>query len=284
MKQARFVMEPMVVAIAEMAFDHDGIFEMVDWVRSRAPACLPEGLEVAGHPRHDMMALFPHDGTEGDRALSENELLVELAGRKCYNSFGEKAGRKTNSEYIANMQAGDVPHASVLYHAKMSFFIGGVSRRVSHELIRNYVGADRDEEGSPSQESTRYVENAGFYVIPPRYLESSALRERFEESAHQNYQQYLSAVAYELESHQAKFGEKPKGMDYKRILEAASSLLLHSIETSFIWTTNPMALAKMFRERDHEAADAEFRRFAKIWKKDVVARWPNLFPQPWMRE
>jgi thymidylate synthase (FAD) len=282
--EAKFVMEPIVAINAEMTINQDGVDVMLDWVRSRAPECLPDDYAERG-----FASLFPHDltrapdgGDEG-KLLSDNELIVELAGRKCYNSFGAKAGRKSNSEYIAHMQSGDVPHASVLYHAKMSFFIAGVSRRVSHELIRNYVGADRDEEGSPSQESTRYVENAGHYIVHPRHLASSALREQFEREAHSNYTAYRELIAFELESYQAAHGEKPKGIEYKRILEAASSVLLHSVETSFIWTTNAGALAKLFRERDHDGADLEFRRFAKVWKALCLERWPNLFPQPWMR-
>lgn len=283
---ARFVTEPVVAVLGDMKLNIEGVDAMIEWVRSRAPACLPD--DVNTEDDYDrLMSLFPHKGKRGDEVdsdLSDNELLVELAGRKCYNSFGAKAGRKTNQEYIANTQAGDVPHASLLYHAKMSFFIAGVSRRVSHELIRTYVGADRDEEGSPSQESTRYVENAGFYVIPPRYLEGSHSEEaRFREACDVNYRSYIEAVRDDLRAHETFKGTPAKGMDYKRILEAGSSLLLHSVETSFVWTTNPMALAKQFKERDNESADLEYQRFAKVWKKLCVDTWPNLFPQPWMQ-
>lgn len=279
--EARFVTQPTVAVLAEMALSQEGTQHMIDWVRDRAPQCLPDDVDLG--PR----SLFPHDTMRqevGDGPLSHNELLVELAGRKCYNSFGLKAGRKSNAEYIANTQMGDVPHASILYHAKMTFFIAGVSRRVSHELIRNYVGADRDEEGSPSQESTRYVENAGFYVVPPKY-NSDCLWQcgTFREACHENYRTYRTMVAREVGEYTAQVGSPPKGMYHKRILEAASSLLLHSVETSFVWTTNPMALAKLFKERDHDAADLEFRRLAKAWKALCLTRWPNLFPQPWMR-
>jgi hypothetical protein len=39
----------------------------------------------------------------------------------------------------------------------------------------------------------------------------------------------------------------------------------------------------MFKERDNEAADLEYLRLARKWKKLCVARWPGLFPQPWMK-
>src|SRR5882672_996607 len=156
MAEARFVTEPIVVPIGQMQLIPEGLAEMLDWVRSRAPACVPDEYAKDKSIKEQwfegmsaVRPLFPHDLTEDGRKLTDNELLIELAGRSCYNSFGLKAGRKVNSEYIAHTQEMDPPHASIIYHAKMSFFIAGVSRRVSHELIRNYVGADRTEEGSP---------------------------------------------------------------------------------------------------------------------------------------
>lgn len=286
MTEARFVTEPIVVPLAQMQLIPEGVAEMVNWVRSRAPACVPNSELV--DPRDVMRSLFPHNLRDDadTRDLTHNELLIELAGRKCYNSFGLKAGRKSNAEYVANTQQGDVPHASILYHAKLSFFIAGVSRRVSHELIRNYVGADRTEEGAPSQESTRYVENAGVYIIPPRYLADDEITQRgyFERACTDNFNQYREQIRFELDEYERNHGSRPKGMDHKRILEAASGLLIHSVETSFIWTTNPGALAKLFRERDNESADLEFQRFARKWKRVVMAHCPNAFPQPWMRE
>lgn len=292
--RAQFVTSPVVLPIGQMSLMPDGIAQMVDWVRSRAPACVPDEVAEAAGPFEVAASLFPHDlmregsTLENPRPLSHNELLVELAGRTCYISYGAKAGRKTNQDYIAHTQSGSPPHASVLYHAKMSFFIAGVSRRVSHELIRNYVGADRTEEGSPSQQSTRYAENPGFYVTPPRYLERGDANEqaltRFQDACSQNFDNYCDQLEYEFEAYKVKHGARPKGIEYKRILEAASGMLIHSVETSFIWTTNPGALAKLFLERDNEAADLEFQRFARKWKQVCMKHWPNLFPQPWMRE
>ena len=294
MNNAHFITEPVIHPIGQMALMPEGIAGMLDWVKSRAPACLPDELQGDGtvteqwfQGKNSIKPLFPHDLLADDgRKLTDNELLIELAGRKCYNSFGAKAGRKSNAEYIAHTQQGDVPHASILYHAKMSFFIAGVSRRVSHELIRNYVGADRTEEGAPSQESTRYVENAGYYITPPRYLlpGNEEMRTAFEAECQNNFDAYREQIKADLGTHLERTGSPAKGLDYKRILEAASGLLIHSVETSFIWTTNPGAAAKLFRERDNEAADLEFQRFARKWKRLVMSHWGNAFPQPWMHE
>jgi thymidylate synthase (FAD) len=280
--------EPTVLLIAAMELVPSGITEMMNWVETHRPECLPD------EPNRNWESLFPHPFMENGRRLSDNELLVELAGRKCYDSFGLKAGKKTNAEYIKNTQQGDIPHASILYHAKMTFFFAGVSRRVSHEIIRNYVGADRDEEGAPSQESTRFTHHYGFFIEPPKYSslefgyadETHRLRMQthFKESMQSAYANYLGAVSRECDAWEIVYGKPPTSLDKKRIYEAASSFLPHQAETSFIWTTNPAAIAKLVRERANNAADLEIQRFARKLRKVAVEQAPNLFPQPWMVE
>ena len=273
MEQAKFLThEPIVAVVASMHLHEEGLAKIEEWVAQRYPECFVDS--VGNH-----WSLLPHqDG------VTDNELLVEIAGRKCYNSFGSKAGKKSNREYIANTQQGEIPHASIMYHAKMTFFIAGISRRVSHELIRHYVGADRDEEGSPSQESTRYVEHPGYYVVHPGILDNPSEVEQFKLAMKHNYGEYRDYIARRIDTYTRNYGNPPTGMDRKRIFESSSSYLSHSCETSFIWTTNPVAVAKLFHERDNEAADLEFLRLAKVWKDVCVKRWPNLFPQLWMQD
>jgi thymidylate synthase ThyX len=270
-----------------MIINNDGVMNMAKWVETYRPKCLPEG----GFTKP--LDLVPHDGIEpshvGDygtigvnpivgRTISDNELLVELAGRKCYDSFAEAGAKRTNGEYIRSMWSGRVPHRSTGYHAKMSFFFAHISRRVSHELIRNYVGSDRDEEGSPSQESTRFTHHPGVYIAHPYDLEDRDEMLKFEELAFRNYEIYVNTIQRKIASFKAKTGAEPKGLDRKRIYESSAGDLLMSCGTSFIWTTNPMALTKFFHERDDEAADMEMCRFARTLKKVCFSRWPNLFP------
>jgi len=290
--------EPIIEVIAEMKLVHNGVLAMAEWVKKYRPDCVPEGgiyrvEDLLPHSRWeewpDGRKIATDAGEENEfRSPSDNEILCELAGRKCYDSFAEKGAKRTNAEYLASMWTGrGVPHRSTGYHAKMSFFFAHVSRRVSHELIRNYVGSDRDEEGSPSQESTRFTEHPGVYICHPRDLKPRMDGlgvhapwgiERFRREAQDNYDRYLSyireAVAVFLYDHKVE----PKGMDRKRIYEAASGRLLQSCATSFIWTTNPMALMKFFGERCDEAADLEMQRFANLLKRVCLNRWPNLFP------
>lgn len=269
---------PWIDVLAEMKLDHLGVRNMAQWVETYRPDCVPDtGI-------HSVMDLFPHerwervDGRQDERELTDNELLCELAGRKCYDSFAEKGAKRSNKDYLAHMWEGRVPHRSTGYHAKMTFFFAHISRRVSHELIRNYVGSDRDEEGSPSQESTRFTHHPGVYIAPVRDLDNKFEMREFQQLCDDNYAEYRGYIIRQTEEYEKHTGYKLRGMDRKRVYEAASNMLLHSCGTSFIWTTNPMALAKFFAERDHEAADAEIQRFARKLKLLCLERWPNLFP------
>lgn len=263
---------PIVEVIGEMSIDANGVMNMAKWVEQYRPHCLPEGgFKAPGD-------LVPHDGTENGRHITPNEFLVELAGRKCYDSFAEAGAKRTNGEYIRSMWDNRVPHRSTGYHAKMSFFFAHISRRVSHELIRNYVGADRDEEGSPSQESTRFTHHPGVYIAHPYCLDIPDELRIFKLAAQQNYDAYCYTIRRKAERYAREHGgAEPKGLDRKRIYESTAGDLLMSCGTSFIWTTNPMALTKFFHERDDEAADMEMARFARAVKQVCFRRWPNLF-------
>jgi thymidylate synthase (FAD) len=274
----QIIKEPTVIIVADMALREGACTELISWLEQVDPACLEGSEDNAPFDR-----LIPHGGwrrgTDEPESLTDNECLVELAGRGCYRSFGAKAGRRQNDEYVANLfgEPGKIPHASVLYHAKMTFFFAGLSRRASHELIRHYVGADRSEEGCPSQESTRYTEHPGHFALHPRdegnIEELFAYRQEMER-AYAAYREYLEREGVRYEK---RHGHAPKGMDRKRIYEAAAMRLPASACTSFFWTTNPEALDKLFRERCDFAADLEIQRFATKLRATCHAAWPNLF-------
>jgi thymidylate synthase ThyX len=292
---------PIVVPMAQMQLIPEGVMKMAEWVRQYRPQCVPEkGFQ-------NILDLVPHDGVDhvicpmsrggmcdvscpschGEvwttRQVTDNELLAELAGRKCYDSFADAGAKRTNGEYLRSMWEGRIPHRSTGYHAKMTFFFAHISRRVSHELIRNYVGSDRDEEGSPSQESTRFTHHPGVYIAHPYLLENDGvgdfdLLDQFRRRAQANYEDYVYTINLKARFYENKHGKKPVGLDKKRIYESTSGDLLMSCGTSFVWTTNPMALTKFFHERDDEAADMEMCRFAREVKRVAIEMAPNLFP------
>lgn len=77
------------------------------------------------------------------------DLLPEFAGRFCYRSWAK--GRETR-DYIENIK--ESGHGSVLEHGVITLAISGVSRALTHELIRHRAGF------AVSQESQRYVDRS----------------------------------------------------------------------------------------------------------------------------
>lgn len=256
--------EPTVELIAYTQLDRAAVERMAQHIQARHPECFDDP---------SFAALFPHEDRVDDGAL-----LAEIAGRACYASFGKKAGRKSNAEYIAHTQAGEHKHASILYHPKLTFYIAGVSRRMTHELIRHYVGADRTEEGSPSMESTRFTEHPGRFVVPPKILGDAEELKAFGAAMLNAYASYLSFIRGMVSAYETREGHAPKGLDRKRIYEAAAAMLPGAADTALIWTTNPIALKKLVDERSDEAADLEFQRLARLMKKVAFEHSPNLFP------
>lgn len=96
--------------------------------------------------------------------------IPELAGRVCYMSFGEKQGRKDNKSYLGHIL--EVGHGSVLEHTVFSLMFTGVSRSLTHELIRHRAGFGY------SQLSQRYVdETDANFVLPPAIRGDAALEQ-----------------------------------------------------------------------------------------------------------
>lgn len=97
-----------------------------------------------------------------DPAAGDAQTLVEIAGRLCYLSYS-KPRPGGNSSYINHIL--EVGHGSVTEHAVWSLIVTGVSRSLSHELVRHRVGI------SPSQLSQRYVDSSDVaFVVPPELL------------------------------------------------------------------------------------------------------------------
>lgn len=293
MNEAKIItVDPTIVVLAEQKLSEPGVLEMAQWVKAHRPHCVPEGgfssmWDLLPHDKADA----PHGNAEAARGnhglplwLTDNEVLCEIAGRKCYDSFADAAGKKTNADYFDHLVSMDPMHSSVFYHAKMTFFFAGVSRKFSHQFIRNYVGSDRDEEGSPSQESTRFTHHYGWYVVPPYVLDiiDEATRKHevqmFREACVNNYREYCTFIERQKQTYERQHpGEKMSTERKKDIHEAAAGWLSMSAETSFVWTTNPMAIRKFLLERCHAAADAEIFRFARVLGRHCFTRWPNLF-------
>jgi thymidylate synthase (FAD) len=89
------------------------------------------------------------------------EKLSEVAGRTCYMSFG-KPRPGGNKAYLDHIKASG--HGSVLEHPVWNFIFTGVSRSLTHELVRHRAGF------AYSQLSQRYVDESVCDVVCPPEL------------------------------------------------------------------------------------------------------------------
>src|SRR5258708_24834550 len=114
------------------------------------------------------------------------EHLTEIAGRVCYMSFAKPrpGGNKAYLDHI--MQVG---HGSVLEHAVWNFVFCGISRTLTHELIRHRAGFGY------SQLSQRYVdESIAEYVEPDVIAENPELHGIWLDAVSHAHQAYIELV------------------------------------------------------------------------------------------
>jgi len=112
------------------------------------------------------------------------EDTVEVAGRTCYMSFSAPRPGG-NKEYIKSIK--EMGHGSVLEHAVWTLIFVGVSRTLTHELVRHRAGF------AYSQLSQRYVdESVAEYVVPEVIKNDPELYEIWKESIRQSHQAYMT--------------------------------------------------------------------------------------------
>ena len=108
--------------------------------------------------------------------------LVYAAFRQCYHAgfvadmwprlLAGDIGREKQAQFVASiMESG---HASPVEHVSFTFALGGVSRALTHQLVRHRIA-------SYSQQSQRYVDGSDFdYLIPPEIRKNPEALARFE--------------------------------------------------------------------------------------------------------
>jgi thymidylate synthase (FAD) len=197
--------------------------------------------------------------------------LVEFAGRACYQSWSKPNPRTaTNAAYLRHII--DVGHLSVLEHASVSFYITGISRSCTHELIRH-------RHFSYSQLSQRYVpEHDSQVVVPPGIEGDAELEELFTAAADASRAAYTDLLG-KLEA--KLMGDEPREgratLRRKQARQAARSVLPNATETRIVVTGNYRAWRHFVAMRASEHADLEIRRLAIACLRELVVVAPAVF-------
>ena len=166
-------------------------------------------------------------------------------------------------KYIARTLHGR-KHWSIAEHASATFYITGVSRALTHELVRH-------RHLSYSQLSQRFVdESDANIVIPPAARGSEKLMWEFENAAAGARHSYQELVEALLDS----------GLARKQAREAARAVLPNMVETRIVVTGNLRAWHEVIERRTAPDADAEFQQVAGMIREELQRLAPEVFPAP----
>ncbi len=186
----------------------------------------------------------------------ESAAVAEIAARLCYMSFGR--GRKDITDFIGNLLG--ARDGSVLEHINYGFVFTGISRSLTHELVRHRAGF------AFSQRSQRYVdETEGAYVVPPAILrntpETTQARAALEAALEHASESYKELVAALEKSLPRDLFENERDWR-KAVRQAARSVLPNATETKIFVTANVRAWRHFIEMRGSPLADWEIRRLA----------------------
>ena len=206
------------------------------------------------------------------RAGQDNALAtIEVSARLCYMSYGR--GRRHIEDFILNLlSSGD---GSVFEHVNYGFVFTGVSRSLTHELVRHRAGF------AYSQRSQRYVdETEGAFVLPPALEPNGAdaedarrLLDDALDKAADAYVQLTDALGAALP--RAAFESATDRR--KAIRQAARAVLPNATETKIFVTANVRAWRHFIEMRAASFADREIRLLAIKVLRVLQEESPILF-------
>ena len=183
------------------------------------------------------------------------EKVVAAAARLCYSAdpvpeLLERLDDASVANFVRKLR--EMGHLSTFEHVSFQFSIDGVSRALSHQLVRHRIA-------SYSQRSQRYVKENGFeFVIPPSISRNPAALGRYEmvmARLQEDYQELLNCVP----------------------AEDARYVLPNACTTSLMASFNARSLLNFFEHRTCTRAQWEIRNLAETMLELVRDVAPNLF-------
>ena len=204
----------------------------------------------------------PHaaEWLEPQQGTAHAEYITEFAGRACYQSFNRpNPATATTADYLRRTLF-EQKHWSIAEHATATFYITGVSRAFTHELIRH-------RHLSYSQLSQRFVdEGRADIVVPPAMRgEEDVLLELERETSH-----YYSTIVDVLTD---------DGLPRKQVREAARAALPNMTETRIVVTGNLRAWHEVVERRTAPDADAEMQEVMGMVRDQLTTIAPTIFPE-----
>ena len=191
--------------------------------------------------------------------LEPGAQLCKTAGQACYASFGPKRTKNDNAQrYFNNII--DSGHGSVLEHANYSFLLYGISRSLTHELVRHRAGFGY------SQLSQRYVSGRVLrFVERPEFQSNDKLHQKFInriDEAYEDYHELADDMLKEQKTGSGILSAEYKTDLRKKVNQSARSLLPNETETLMIITGNVRAWRHFIEMRASDHSELEIRALA----------------------
>ncbi len=228
----------------------------------RVPDIVPLKVQAIAWTHFEPPADVPWDtDTDG------GEALAEFAGRACYQSWKKpNPATATNAGYLRHIL--EVGHLSVLEHGTVTFYLSGISRSLTHELIRH-------RHFSYSQLSQRYVPERDAAMVEPDVIaDDPQLHAKFVAAS----DAAVAAYTELLEGLEKKFADVEHAtLRRKQARQAARALLPNATETRIVVTGNYRAWRHFVAMRASEHADVEIRELAIGCLQELKRVAPNAF-------
>jgi len=182
-------------------------------------------------------------------AITPNpEKVIERAARICYQSEDFITSESAKSFLPKLLAAG---HESPFEHAYATFRIDGVSRAMTHQLVRHRLMA-------VSQKSQRYVNESNFqYVMPPSLSED--LKEEFKKDMEIIRQMYAKWKTKGLRNEDARF------------------VLPNACTTEIMISANFREFRHIFKVRITKHAQWEIREACRLMLNILYREAPSCF-------
>lgn len=229
----------------------------------------------------------------------EPEKVIASAAKLCYSKVGiDEINKKLDDESVDKFlkMLMSLGHQSPIEHVSFTFAIEGVSRVLTHQLVRHRIA-------SYSQQSQRYVKLEQFeYIVPPAIQENQEARDIYIETMKRDQENYNRITDILLLKYCKNYLEEKNELNVedikeyvrenykkkyisfeKKAIEDARYLFPNSCETKIVVTMNARSLVNFFEHRACNRAQWEIRQLAiemlKIVRKEAPILFGNIGPK-----
>lgn len=208
------------------------------------------------------------------------EKIIAAAAKLCYSKTGtqdilEGLTDEKVEKFLEKLTS--IGHESPIEHVSFTFAVEGVSRVLTHQLVRHRIA-------SYSQQSQRYVKLDQFeYITPPNIASNEKAKAVFQKAMEEDQKHYDHLTDILFEGYFKSFIEEGKSEKQakqaaeKKAIEDARFVFPNACETKIIFTMNARTLMHFFKHRCCERAQWEIRAMADEMLKQVKVVSPTLF-------